>query len=142
MKRIIMILIIITALSSPSYSALKQYGNIALEIPNGWAARQIDNTLALTKDDQSASMSITTGAMEGKELSEVAQEFAKKNNGTEPIKNINGGYEFSFNEKTSQAVISGDDKSYMLIVMTNIKNAPDDFMNILKSMRLIVESNS
>ena len=53
-----------------------------------------------------------------------------------PTKNDTGGYEFTFGNGASHAVFSGDNGAFILIVMTNIKNAPDDFMSMLKSIQL------
>ena len=57
-----------------------------------------------------------------------------------PKKNDTGGYEFTFKNGASHAVFSGDNGAYMLLVMTNIKNAPDDFTSMLNSMKLIQET--
>ena len=133
-------LILGLALTAGTACAEEQtFGNILLNVAKDWAGKQIGNTLAIVKNDLSASLTVSQGETGDRTIPDLAHDFALKFGGTAPKKNDTGGYEFTFRNGASHAVISGDNGAYVLIVMTNIKNAPNDFMSMLKSMKLIKE---
>ena len=140
MKNICALILSLALTAGTACAELQTFGNISLNVADGWAGRQIGNTLAIVKNDLSASLTVSQGETGDRTIPDLAHEFALKFNGTMPKKNDTGGYEFTFRDGASHAVFSGDNGAYVLIVMTNIKNAPDDFMSMLRSMKLIKET--
>ena len=139
MKKICALLLGLALTAGTACAEMRTFGNISLNVADGWAGRQIGNTLALMKDDLSASMTVSQGETGDRTIPDLAHDFALRFGGTAPKKNDTGGYEFTFGKGASHAVFSGDNGAYVLIVMTNIKNAPDDFLSMLHSMQLITE---
>ena len=139
MKKLCALLLGLALTAGTAYAEEQTFGNISLNVAKGWIGKQIGNTLALVKDDLSASLTVSQGETGNRSIPDLAHEFALKFGGTAPKKNDNNGYEFTFRDGASHAVISGDNGAYVLIVMTNIKNAPNDFTSMLKSMKLIKE---
>ena len=139
MKKICALLLGLALTAGTACAEMQTFGNISLNVADGWAGRQIGNTLALMKDDLSASMTVSQGETGDRTIPDLAHDFALRFGGTAPKKNDTGGYEFTFGNGASHAVFSGDNGAYVLIVMTNIKNAPDDFLSMLHSMQLITE---
>ena len=137
MKNICALILGLALTAGTACAELQTFGNISLNVADGWAASQIGNTLVLMKGDLSSSLTVSQGETGDREISDLAHEFALKLNGTMPKKNDTGGYEFSFGNGASHAIFSGDNGAFILIVMTNIKNAPDDFTSMLHSMKLI-----
>ena len=139
MKNVCALILGLALTAGTAYADMQTFGNISLNVADGWSGRQIGNTLALMKNDMSASMTVSQGETGDRTIPDLAHEFALKFGGTAPKKNDTGGYEFTFRDGASHAVFSGDNGAYVLIVMTNIKNAPDDFLSMLHSMKLIKE---
>ena len=140
MKKLCALILGLVLTAGTACAELQTFGNISLNVAKGWAGRQIGNTLALMKDDLSASMTVSQGETGERTIPDLAHDFALRFGGTAPKKNDTGGYEFTFRDGASHAVFSGDNGAYVLIVMTNIKNAPDDFLSMLHSMKLIKET--
>ena len=139
MKKLCALILGLALTAGTAYAESQTFGNISLNVADGWAGRQIGNTLALMKNDMSASMTVSQGETGDRTIPDLAHDFALRFGGTAPKKNDTGGYEFTFRDGASHAVFSGDNGAYVLIVMTNIKNAPDDFLSMLHSMKLIKE---
>ena len=140
MKKLCALILGLVLTAGTACAELQTFGNISLNVADGWAASQIGNTLVLMKGDLSSSLTVSQGETGDRAISDLAHEFALKFNGTMPKKNDTVGYEFTFRDGASHAVFSGDNGAYVLIVMTNIKNAPDDFTSMLSSMKLIQET--
>ena len=103
-----------------AFGAVQDFGKFTLDIPEGWSASQDGETVAVTKADNSAAMSITFDSAEGASLEELAAAFAKELSASDPKPTGDGDYTFSFNQNgvESKCLLSGGEGMYILVVMT------------------------
>ncbi|MBR1657267.1 MAG: hypothetical protein IJ697_02240 [Synergistaceae bacterium] len=119
----------------------QDFGKFSLDVADGWTASQEGPTAVITKNDNTASLSITVAPHEGNSKPALADAFVAefKNSFAEvgkPVADADG--DFSWEMKTangavSQANLSADDKDFILIVLTNAEAAPDDIAKMLGS---------
>lgn len=118
-KSIIFALIAVFALSSVALAAVKNFGPISIEVPNGWSAAQDGSTVSLTADDNSAALTVTLESNDGTDLKLIADEYAKQFKGTAPVFE-DDVYTFTFknpNDVECTVVISGDKDMYVMLVV-------------------------
>ena len=122
MKRlfVLSVLAVIFA-ASCAFGAVQDFGKFTLDIPAGWTANQDGTTVAVTKNDNSAAMSITLDSADGASLEELAAAFVKELNASEAKPTGDGDYTFSFKNQNgvdSNCLLSGGNGMFILIVMT------------------------
>lgn len=102
MKRLLLLSVILAlVLSSAAFGEVHDFGRFTLDVPEGWTASQTGDTIAVTRDDNMAQVTVMITNAEGNSLKDIAEYEAKayKENGftevTEPERNSNGSYSFS-----------------------------------------------
>ena len=142
MKRILGLVVVFAALfATAAFGA--QFGDLSIEVADGWTASQEGSTVAIIKDDNSASMSVTLESADGASLEELANAFAQKLGGSAPQLMtegvFEGDYSFEFtnaNGVKCDALISGGDTHYLLIVVAGGENAQDEIIAMISSISL------
>ena len=137
MKRICSLILAILIMAGIASAEVREFTKLSINVPEGWSAEEIAGTVAAVKDDKTASLTISVEQYEnGRNLADTAQLYSESFKGTTPKPAQNGGYTFSFNKENTQAIIYGGIRSYILITITGIINAPEDFKTMTASMSL------
>nr|WP_321501156.1 hypothetical protein [uncultured Dethiosulfovibrio sp.] len=134
-KSIIFALLAVLAISSVAFAAVKNFGPLSVEVPNGWSAGKDGSTVSLTADDNSAALTITLEDNDGTDLKLIANEYAKQFNGTKPDVD-DDVYTFTFknpNDVECNVVITGDADMYVMLVMIG---EHDDMEAIIDSIEI------
>ena len=132
-------MIIITAMlliSSSAYADIHEFKYFSLDVPEGWTSEENGAVVSVKADDDSGSLVIMTDIPEGKSLAEIATNYALEFNGTMPEKDEEGNYTFEFNNGRSQAIVTGDEEFYMIIVGNGIENNGEVLEAILESLEM------
>lgn len=120
----------------PAFGAVQDFGRFTVEIPVGWTATQDGDTVTVIKNNKTASVSINIAPSDGVQIRTLAETFMKEL----------GGKNFHFDDEAymfditnpngvpSNAFISGDDKTYVLIVITGKENLSDEINKIVESV--------
>ena len=122
MKRLFVLSVLaVLFAASCAFGAVQDFGRFTLDIPEGWTAKQDGSTVAVTKNDNTAAMSVTFDSAGGASLEELAGEFVKQLNASEAKPTGDGDYTFTFRNQNgvdSNCLLSGGDGMFILIVMT------------------------
>ncbi len=138
MKKLSLALVFALLISVSAFAGVQEFGSLVIDVPAGWTATQDGTTVGIVKNDSSASMSVTLETNEGVSIHDLATAYAKELNGTEPTQ-IKGGTfdgDWTFNFGNSEALISGDDKNYILIVVTGADNAASELTAMMDSIAI------
>ena len=106
-----------------AYADLQDFENFSLDVPDGWTAVENGAVVSVSEEEGTASLTITTDRPGDMSIEELAEAFSRSWGGTIPEKDSDDNYSFSFDDGRSQAVITGDEDFYMLIVGTDIDDA-------------------
>ena len=123
-------------LSSAAFGEVQDFGAFTIDVPAGWTAAKDGETVGITKNDNSAAVSITYDSTDGMTIKELAEAFVESLKGKD-LKEDNGTYTFTFVNASgveSSCVLSGDDKNYALVVMTGIESAPEEINAMVGSL--------
>ena len=136
MKRIIFLALIILALSaSLSYGEVQEFTKFTMDIPEGWTAKEDGQTVSVTKNDETALVSVTIGPLKILTLEQVAEAFRENLGGTKLEKDKDGSYKFSFNDGNARTLLSQTGEEYIFFVMDGINTAGDEIISILSSLK-------
>ena len=142
MKRILGLVVVFAALFATAAFG-EQFGDLSIEVADGWTASQEGSTVAIIKDDNTASLSITLESADGASLEELANAFAQKLGGSAPQLMtegvFEGDYSFEFtnaNGVKCDALISGGDTHYLLIIVAGGENVQDEVIAMISSISL------
>ena len=139
MKKTTALLAAIAALAASAvmaFGAVQDFGAFTIDVPAGWTAERDGETVAFTKNDNTASMSITYDTTDGASIKEIADAFVDALKG-KGLKKDGDGYTFTMTNENgveSKCFIAGDNKNYALIVVTGGENAPDDVAAMMDSL--------
>ncbi len=137
MKRIYTLIFVLLVMAATASAEVREFTKLSVDVPEGWSAEEKSDTVVVIKDDNTASLTISVAQYEdGQNLVETAKTFSQGLNGTEPKREPNGSYTFMFNNNDSYAVINGGLRSYILVTMTGLANAPEVFQSMTSSMTL------
>ncbi len=123
--------------ASAAFGGVQDFGRFTVDVLRGWTAEPDGSTVGITKNDNTASLSITVDSMDGASLKEIADAFVVELNG----KNLtqgDGTYTFEAtnpNGVAMRCVLSGDGTDYVLIVATGYDNAPDEVSAMMDSLQ-------
>ena len=134
MRRIIFIMAML--ITSCAYADVHEFKYFSLDVPDGWTSEETGAVVQVKADDDSGSLVIMTDIPEGKSLADIATNFALEFNGTMPEKDDEGNYTFEFNNGRSQAIVTGDEEFYMIIVGNGIENNGEVLGAILESLEM------
>lgn len=137
MKRLAVLAAVMAVLvSSAAFAGVQDFGKFTIDVPMGWTAEPDGETVGFTKNDNTASMSITVDTTDGASAKEIADAFVQALNG----KKLSGsGNDYTFemtnaNGVDSKCFLSSDGKNYALIVVTGMENAPEDISKMMDSL--------
>ena len=137
MKRLALAAVLAVIAASMAFAGVQDFGKFTIDVPAGWTANQDDEAVIFTKNDNTASMSITVDALDGASLKEIADAFVEALSG-KGLAPMDGGYTFTMtnaNGVESKCYLTGDDKNYGLIVVTGAENAPEEISAMMDSMQ-------
>ena len=143
MKRLLAVLALTALLASSAFAATHDFGAFTVDVLDGWTASQDGPTAIITKNDNTASLTITLADTEGASLGDLANAFVEEFKKTftsvsAPAKDAEGDYTFEMvnaNGVKSSALLTGDDAQYCLFVMTGIEAAGDEISAMLGSVK-------
>ena len=136
MKRLAAAAVVVVISAAMAFGAVQDFGAFTIDVPAGWTAERDGETVAFTKNDNTASMSITYDTTDGASIKEIADAFVEALNGKGLAKD-GEGYTFTMtnaNGVESKCFLTGDDKNYALIVVTGGENAADDVAAMMDSL--------
>ena len=137
MKRIYTLIFVLLVMAAAASAEVREFTKLSVDVPEGWSAEEKSGTVVVIKDDNTASLTISVAQYEDRQnLAETAKTFSQGLNGTEPKREPNGSYTFMFNNNDSYAVINGGLRSYILVTMTGLANAPEVFQSMTSSITL------
>ena len=131
--------------SAAAFAGVQDFGHFTLDVSEGWTASTQGETVIITKNDNSAQLTIAISDAGGATKAQLAEafvgEFKKSGAYTEigtPEADKDG--DFAWDMKTtagaeSHAMLTVEEGKFILLVMTNVQNAPDDFTNMLGSIK-------
>ena len=131
--------------SSAAFAGVQDFGKFTLDVAEGWTAENQDGTTIITKNDNSAQLTIAINDAGGATKAQLAEAFVDefKKSGTysevgKPAADNDG--DFSWDMKTvagaeSKAMLTVEDGQFILFIMTNVQNAPDDFSRMVSSIK-------
>ena len=119
--------VLVLVFSLAAFGAVQDFGAFTLNVPDGWTAQQHDGTAVVTKNDNSAQISVAIMETQGLELKDFANAFVEEFKKTfaevgTPEADEDGDY--SWGMKTAEGVMSRaffgktDAGKYALIVLT------------------------
>ncbi|MBQ7221685.1 MAG: hypothetical protein IJS28_11985 [Synergistaceae bacterium] len=142
MKRLAVAALVVALSAVAAFGAVQDFGKFTLDIADGWTATQTGPAVVITKDDKTASMSITIDSAQGNTADALAAAFVESFKGSfekvgTPEKDDDGDYSWDMENGgiETHAMLSVEDGNYMLITMTNADAAADDMMAILNSVQ-------
>jgi len=145
MKRLLFALTLVAVFAAVSFAAVQDFGVFTMDVPEGWTASQQGPTAIVTKNDNTASLTITVAETQGYSAADLSAAFVEnfKNSGNfasvgTPEADSDGDYSWVMTNNQgveSKAVLSVADKNYILFVATGMANAPEDFGTMLGSVK-------
>ena len=128
--------VILLLIGSCSYADVEEFRYFSLNIPEGWTANESGDVVNVTADDKSGSLMITAGNPNGESVRNLAVRFSREMRGTEPVSDDEGDYTFELNNGISQAMITGDEDFYMLIIASGFVRNAETLGEILDSLEM------
>ena len=130
-------------LSSAAFAGVQDFGKFTVDVLQGWTASEQNGTAVITKNDNSAQLTISiedAGGATKQQLAEAfVEEFSKSfKEVTAPVADSDGDYSWDMvtaNGAKSHAMLSLEGSDFVLLVMTNVEAAPDDFTAMLGSIK-------
>ena len=135
MKRALLCVILLL-IGSCSYADVEEFRYFSLNIPEGWTANESGDVVNVTADDKSGSLVIKSGSPEGESVTNLALKFSRELHGTDPVSDDEGDYTFELNNGISQAMITGDEDFYMMIIASGFVSNGETLGEILDSLEM------
>ena len=146
MKRsLVLAAVLAVVFSSAAFAGVQDFGKFTLDVADGWTGSNEDGTAVITKNDNTAQLTVSIAESGGATKAQLAEafveEFKKSGTYTEvstPEADKDGDY--SWDMKTaagaeSHAMLTVEDGHFVLLIMTNVQAAPDDFTAMLGSIK-------
>ena len=142
MKRTIVLAAVLALVLSAAAFA-QDFGAFTMDVAAGWTATQDGPTVGVTKNDNTASMSITIMPAEGNNaatfaeafVAEFKKSFAKV--GT-PEAQADGSYSWEMSTADgvkSNVMLGVEDDKCKLVVITGLENAPEEIAAMMESIK-------
>ena len=135
MKRV-MLCVILLLIGSCASADVEEFRYFSLNVPDGWSAKESGDVVSVTADDKSGSLTITAGNPNGESVRDIALRFSREMGGTEPVSDDEGDYTFETNNGISQAMITGNEDFYMLIIASGFVSNAETLGEILDSLEM------
>ena len=130
-------------LTAAAFAGVQDFSRLTIDVAAGWTASEQQGTVVIKKNDNSAQLTISIAETGGATKTQLAEAFVaefKKTfaDVTSPEADSDGDYSWDMkteNGAESHAMLSAEGGEFMLLVMTNINAAPDDFSAMLDSIK-------
>ena len=136
MKRLTVAVVLVVLSAAVAFAGVQDFGKFTIDVPMGWTAEADGETVGFTKNDNTASMSITVDTLDGASLKEVADAYVEALNG-KGLSGSGDNYTFTMtnaNGVDSKCFLTSEGNNYALIVVTGGENAPDDISKMMDSL--------
>ena len=136
MRRFVCAFALMLLLSSAAFAVTKEFGRFTIDVPDGWSASDEGNgTTSIMAEDKSAALTVTINDLKGATLGEVAEQMSNALGGTKPDVDADGDYSFDFSSGgvASRAVMTGDNREYMMLSITG---QHEELAGILNSIEI------
>ena len=130
-------------LSAAAFAGVQDFGKFSIDVASGWTASEQDGVVIITKNDNAAQLTISIADAGGATKAQLAEAFVEEFKKSfaevsKPEADKDGDY--SWDMKTaagaeSHAMLSLEGSDFVLLVMTNVKEAPADFSAMLGSIK-------
>ena len=137
--------VLAVVLSAAAFAGVQEFGKFSINVADGWTAVDNQGTAVITKNDNTAQLTISVADAQGMTKAQLAEAFVaefKKSGAyseiTAPVADSDGDYSWDMKTQAgaeSHAMLSAEDGDFMLFVMTNVQNAPDDFTAMIGSIK-------
>ncbi len=135
--------VLAVVLSAAAFAGVQEFGKFSINVADGWTAVDNQGTVVITKNDNSAQLTISIADAQGMTKAQLAEAFVAEFKKTfaevgAPAADKDGDYSWDMKTKAgaeSHAMLSAEDGDFILLVMTNVQNAPDDFTAMIDSIK-------
>ncbi len=140
MKRLAVLLVAV--LATAAFAGVQDFGKFTVDVADGWTATQNGPTAVITKNDNTAALSITVSPAEAP-IADLAKAFAaefSKSFATvsTPEADSDGDYSWDMVNAAgvnTHAMLHVEDGDYILITMTGVEAAGDEISAMLGSVK-------
>ena len=136
MIRRVIVCVIFLLTAECACADVEDFRYFSLNVPDGWTANESGDVVNVKADDKSGSLMITAGNPNGESVRNLAVRFSREMRGTEPVSDDEGDYTFELNNGISQAMITGDEDFYMLIIASGFVRNAETLGEILDSLEM------
>ena len=142
MKRLVLAVLAVVLSAAMAFGAVQDFGKFTLNVASGWTAKTEGPSAIITKDDNTAALTITVDSANGASAKDIAAAFAeecKKSYPTvgTPEADEDGDYTWSMtnaNGVENHALLRVADGDYMFITMAGLDAAGEDIAAMLDSV--------
>ena len=143
MKRLVLAVVAVVLSAAMAFGAVQDFGKFTLNVASGWTAKTEGPSAIITKDDNTATLTITVDSAGGASAKDLAVAFAEECKksypkvGT-PEVDEDGDYTWvmtNANGVDNHALLRVDDGDYMFITMAGLDTAGEDIAAMLDSVQ-------
>lgn len=135
--------VLVVVLSAAAFAGVQEFAKFTINVADGWTAVDNQGTAVITKNDNSAQLTISVADAGGATKAQLAEAFVAEFKKTfaevgTPVADADGDYSWEMktaNGAVSEAYLSADGSDFMLFVVTNRQAAPDDISAMLGSIK-------
>lgn len=144
MRRIfVLAMVLALTVSAVAFGEVKDFGKFTIDVPAGWTATHTGPTASITKNDNTAALSVTVDSAQGNSAGALAAAFVESFKGSfksvsEPKADSDGDYSWDMvnaQDVNTHAMLHVAEGDYVLITMTGVENAADDISAMLDSIK-------
>ncbi|MBQ3446381.1 MAG: hypothetical protein IJG37_01900 [Synergistaceae bacterium] len=143
MKRSMLLAMLAVFAASAALAGVQDFGKFTVDVPAGWTGTFQNPTAVITKNDNTAALTITIAPTEGLSRKEIADAFVaecRKSYPTvgTPEADNDGDYTWEMtnaNGVKSSVLLTGDNEEYCAFVMTGLDVAGDEISAMLGSVK-------
>ena len=137
--------VLVVVLSATAFAGVQEFAKFTIDVADGWTATEQQGTAVITKNDNTAQLTVSIADAGGATKAQLAEafvaEFKKSGAYTEisaPVADSDGDY--SWDMKTtagaeSHAMLGIEGSDFILFVITNVQAAPDDISAMIGSIK-------
>ncbi|MBQ3586357.1 MAG: hypothetical protein II964_06540 [Synergistaceae bacterium] len=135
--------VLVVVLSAAAFAGVQEFAKFTINVADGWTAVDNQGTAVITKNDNTAQLTISVADAGGATKAQLAEAFVAEFKKTfaevgTPVADEDGDYSWEMkttNGAVSEAYLSADGSDFMLFVVTNRQAAPDDISAMLGSIK-------
>ncbi|MBR0167660.1 MAG: hypothetical protein IJQ08_03215 [Synergistaceae bacterium] len=135
--------VLVVVLSAAAFAGVQEFAKFTINVADGWTAVDNQGTAVITKNDNTAQLTISVADAGGATKAQLAEAFVAEFKKTfaevgTPVADEDGDYSWEMkttNGAVSEAYLSADGSDFMLFVVTNRQAAADDISAMLGSIK-------